>query len=73
MLRGELLEALNNYTHHNKCLFTNSLYELTRLDSGSVTNSSHCMTDCNMGQHGPSQYKQYCCHIGRHYAWKKER
>ena len=29
--------------------------------------SSRCMTDCNMGQHGPSQYKQYCCHIGRHY------
>ena len=23
--------------------------------------SSHCMTDCNMGQHGPSLYKQYCC------------
>ena len=23
--------------------------------------SSHCMADCNMGQHGPSLYKQYCC------------
>ena len=23
--------------------------------------SSHCMTDCNMGQHGPSLYEQYCC------------
>ena len=23
--------------------------------------SSHCMADCNMGQHGPSLYEQYCC------------
>ena len=23
--------------------------------------SSHCMADCNMRQHGPSLYKQYCC------------
>ena len=23
--------------------------------------SSHCMADCNTGQHGPSLYKQYCC------------
>ena len=23
--------------------------------------SSHCMTDCNMGQLGPSLYEQYCC------------
>ena len=23
--------------------------------------SSHCMIDCNMGQHGPSLYEQYCC------------
>ena len=23
--------------------------------------SSHCMIDCNMGQHGPSIYEQYCC------------
>ena len=23
--------------------------------------SSHCMADCNIGQHGPSLYKQYCC------------
>ena len=22
---------------------------------------SHCMADCNMGQHGPSLYEQYCC------------
>ena len=22
---------------------------------------SHCMANCNMGQHGPSLYKQYCC------------
>ena len=26
--------------------------------------SSHCMADCNMGQHGPSLYEQYCCQIG---------
>ena len=23
--------------------------------------SSHCMADCNIGQHGPSLYEQYCC------------
>ena len=23
--------------------------------------SSHCMTDCNIVQHGPSLYEQYCC------------
>ena len=23
--------------------------------------SSHCMADCNMGQHGLSLYEQYCC------------
>ena len=23
--------------------------------------SSHCMADCNMGQHGPSLYEQHCC------------
>ena len=28
--------------------------------------SSHCMVDCNMGQHGPSLYEQYCCQIGNY-------
>ena len=28
--------------------------------------SSHCMADCNMGQHGPSLYDQYCCQIGNY-------
>ena len=28
--------------------------------------SSHCMADCNMGQHGPSLYEQYCCEIGNY-------
>ena len=28
--------------------------------------SSHCMADCNMGQHGPSLYEQYCCQIGNY-------
>ena len=23
--------------------------------------SSHCMADCNIGQHEPSLYEQYCC------------
>ena len=23
--------------------------------------SSRCMADCNIGQHGPSLYEQYCC------------
>ena len=27
---------------------------------------SHCMADCNMGQHGPSLYEQYCCQIGNY-------
>ena len=29
--------------------------------TGIVQGSSHCMADCNMGQHGPSLYEQYCC------------
>ena len=28
--------------------------------------SSHCMADCNMGQHGPSLYEQYCCEISNY-------
>ena len=24
------------------------------------------MADCNMGQHRPSSYKQYCCQIGNY-------
>ena len=28
--------------------------------------SSHCMADCNMRQHGPSLYEQYCCQIGNY-------
>ena len=27
---------------------------------------SHCMADCNMRQHGPSLYEQYCCQIGNY-------
>ena len=28
--------------------------------------SSHCMANCNMGQHGPFLYEQYCCQIGNY-------
>ena len=27
---------------------------------------SHCMADCNTGQHGPSLYEQHCCQIGNY-------
>ena len=27
---------------------------------------SHCMANCNMGQHGPSLYEQYCCQISNY-------
>ena len=36
--------------------------DITSVEQG----SSHCMVDCNMGQHGPSLYEQYCCQIGNY-------
>ena len=39
-----------------------TLFFLLVLPTSSIgQGSSHCMTDCNMGQHGPSLYEQYCC------------
>ena len=34
---------------------------LVLLTSGIGQAFSHCMADCNIGQHGPSLYEQYCC------------
>ena len=37
------------------------LFLLVLSTHGIGQGSSHCMAECNLGQHGPSLYEQYCC------------
>ena len=70
MLQGGLLEGWSSHTYHNvKHIFTDSRHDLLILTiavfmivvvllTSSIASvgegSSHCMTDCKMKQHGPS-------------------